>query len=79
VVSSPQQSIAWRFVQGYAAPLPYWMGLMAYVPLLIAAVFPWSGLLPGAIREGWQSLRRGSAPLRLRLVKHWRAQPTGRL
>ena len=63
-----QQSIAWRFVEGYAVPLPYWMGLMAYVPLLIAAVFPWSGLLPGAIREGWRSLRRESAPLRLCVV-----------
>jgi 4-amino-4-deoxy-L-arabinose transferase-like glycosyltransferase len=63
-----QQSTAWRFVHGYAVPLPYGIGLIAYVPLLVAAALPWSGLLPGAIREGWRSFRGGSPPLRLSVV-----------
>lgn len=60
-----QQANVLHNVQGYAAPLPYWIGLVAYVPLLIAAVFPWTVLLPGALREGLRSLRRGDAAPRL--------------
>jgi 4-amino-4-deoxy-L-arabinose transferase-like glycosyltransferase len=63
-----RQSTAWRFVRGYGVPLPYWIGLVAYVPLAIVAVLPWSGVLPGAIREGWRSLRGGAATLRLCMV-----------
>ncbi len=63
-----QQSNAWRFFRGLGVPQPYWIGLLAYIPLVIAAVLPWPGLLPGAIQEGWRSLRGGAAPLQLCLV-----------
>ena len=63
-----EQSTAWRFFRGLSVPLPYWIGLVAYVPLLIAGALPWSGFVPGAVREGWRGLREGGASLRLCLV-----------
>ena len=63
-----EQSTAARFFRGLSVPLPYWIGLAAYVPLLVAGALPWSGFVPGALREGWRGLREGAASLRLCLV-----------
>lgn len=63
-----ERSTAWRFFQGLSVPLPYWLGLVAYVPLLVAGALPWSGVVPDAVREGWRGLRGGAASLRLCLV-----------
>ena len=60
-----QHSTAWRFFQSYGPPLPYWAALLAYVPLVIVGVFPWSGILPGAIGETWRAVRSWVHPLRL--------------
>ncbi len=63
-----QSSTTWRFFHNYGIPHAYWIEIVTYVPLLIAGVIPWTGVLPGAIREGWRSLRGNAAPLRLCLV-----------
>ncbi len=44
---------------------PLWVIPISYVPSLIVGMLPWTGLLPGAIREGWRNIRTGPAPLRL--------------
>lgn len=55
-----------RFFRPVLAPeLPVWQSLPAYVPLLALGMLPWTGLLPGAIAQGWRSLRAGPASLRL--------------
>lgn len=48
-----------------SAQLPYWKSLLAYVPLLALGALPWTGFLPGAISEGWRSLRAGPPSMRL--------------
>ncbi|HEY6103909.1 MAG TPA: glycosyltransferase family 39 protein [bacterium] len=60
-----QDSTAWRFFRYYGVPLPYWAALLAYVPLVIVGVFPWSGVLPGAIRETCRAAHSRAHPLRL--------------
>lgn len=38
---------------------------LAYVPMLMVGMLPWTGLLPGAVVEGWRALRGGPPALRL--------------
>jgi len=55
-----------RFVRPFlTSPIPYWQVVLAYVPMLAAGLLPWTGLLPGAVREGWRGLRAGPPPIRL--------------
>jgi 4-amino-4-deoxy-L-arabinose transferase-like glycosyltransferase len=49
-------------------PAPYWQALVAYVPLLAGGVFPWTGLIPGAIARGREALRDRDAVLTFCLV-----------
>ncbi|MBI3998731.1 MAG: glycosyltransferase family 39 protein [Armatimonadetes bacterium] len=44
---------------------PLWQSLLAYIPVLLVGLMPWTGLLPGIVREGWRSLRAGPSSLRL--------------
>ncbi|GEM_PF-817928 len=46
---------------GFAGLEGYVAAWLAYVPLLIVGMLPWTALLPGAIAQGWRSLR-GDAP-----------------
>jgi 4-amino-4-deoxy-L-arabinose transferase-like glycosyltransferase len=39
--------------------------LLAYVPILMLGMLPWTGWLPGAVRAGWLSLRAGPRSVRL--------------
>ncbi len=41
---------------------------VAYVPLLMVGMLPWTGLLPGVLSQGWRSLRGGPSALRLCMV-----------
>ena len=47
------------------SPGPYWQALIAYVPILLLWILPWTGLLPGTVRAAWLSLREGAPSLRL--------------
>jgi 4-amino-4-deoxy-L-arabinose transferase-like glycosyltransferase len=47
------------------APLPYWQAVVAYVPIAIVWMMPWTGLLPAAVGEGWRAVRAGPAAARL--------------
>jgi len=54
-----------RFFTPKQAPIPYWLALVAYVPMLAFWMLPWTGLLPGAISSARQALREGDPALRL--------------
>ncbi|MDR7481373.1 MAG: glycosyltransferase family 39 protein [Armatimonadota bacterium] len=58
-----------RFFQGVTARMPYGQALVIFVPTLMVGVLPWTGLLPGAVREGWRAVR-GGAPI-LRVCALW--------
>ncbi|MGH2371952.1 MAG: ArnT family glycosyltransferase, partial [bacterium] len=58
-----------RFFIPKQAPLPYWLALVAYVPMLAFWMMPWTGFLPGAVsvaRRQWNE-----APASLRLCVLW--------
>ncbi|MBI4279713.1 MAG: glycosyltransferase family 39 protein [Armatimonadetes bacterium] len=48
-----------------AQPIPLWQALLAYLPMLILSMLPWTGLLPGTVREAWRGVRDGPPSLRL--------------
>lgn len=56
----------WRFFHStLRSPVPYWMGLVAYIPMVAGGMLPWTGLLPGAVREFWRGLRGADPTLRI--------------
>ncbi len=59
-----------RFFHPYlgSGPIPaggFWVKLLAYVPMLMLGMLPWTGLLPGSVGQAWRSLRAGPPSLRL--------------
>lgn len=54
-----------RFFRGVTTPLPYWQGVLVEIPTVMVGMLPWTGFLPGAVREAWRSLRAGPPSVRL--------------
>jgi 4-amino-4-deoxy-L-arabinose transferase-like glycosyltransferase len=54
-----------RFFQGVAPKMPYWQALLIFVPTVMVGVLPWTGVLPGAVAEGWRAIRGGVPVLRV--------------
>ncbi len=54
-----------RFFHGVTTPFPYWEGVLIEIPTVMVGMLPWTGFLPGAIREAWRSLRAGPPSVRL--------------
>jgi len=40
-----------RFFHAVVQPLPYWEAVLVAIPILMIGMLPWTGFLPGAIRE----------------------------
>ncbi|MGQ0548582.1 MAG: ArnT family glycosyltransferase [Armatimonadota bacterium] len=58
-----------RFFTPKQAPLPYWLALAAYVPMLAFWMMPWTGFLPGAVSAARR--RFAEWPPSLRLCVLW--------
>lgn len=54
-----------RFFRGVTTPLPYWQAVLVEIPTVMLGMVPWTGFLPGAVREAWRSLREGPPSVRL--------------
>ncbi len=60
-----------RFFEASRRGLPYWEAAFIMLAALMAGAVPWTGFLPGAVREAWRSLRAG--PPSVRLCMLWAA------
>lgn len=54
-----------RFFIPKQAPLPYWLALVAYIPMLAFWMMPWTGFLPGAVSVARRQWSEGPHSLRL--------------
>ncbi|HET8680008.1 MAG TPA: glycosyltransferase family 39 protein, partial [bacterium] len=54
-----------RFFIPKQAPLPYWLAVVAYVPMLVFWMMPWTGFLPGAVSVARRQWSEGPRSLRL--------------
>ncbi len=54
-----------RFFEASRRVIPYWEAVLVEILALMAGTVPWTGFLPGAMREAWRSLRAGPPSVRL--------------